>query len=117
MFVNNCHYLDKLPTLKELTLLKYTEGKETKKVNIISEASYKWKDIASLICNVPNKIGALEQKHRGDPNECLRQTLIDDFLNKKPQGYSQDWSGLIELLDDVDLETLAKRVKDALSLT
>ena len=55
MFVNNCHYLDELPTLKELTLLKYTDRKREEKVSIISEASYKWKEIACLICDVPTK--------------------------------------------------------------
>lgn len=117
--VNNCfdYCSDELPTLKELTLLKYTEGNKKKKVSIINEASHKWKDIASLICNDSNKMRVLEQQHQGNPNECLRQTLVDDFLNKTPQGYSQDWSGLIELLDDVYLETLSKKVKDALLST
>ena len=41
--------------------------------------------------------------------------FIENFINKKPQRYSQDWKGLIELLDDVRLETLAKKVKDAVS--
>jgi hypothetical protein len=41
--------------------------------------------------------------------------IIDYFVNKKPQGYTQDWNGLIELLDGVDLETLAKKVKHALA--
>ena len=109
--------LGELPTLKELTLLKYVEGKEKKKVSIINEASHKWKDIASLICNDPNKMRAIEQQYQGNSNECLRQTLLDDFLNKKPQGYSHDWNGLIELIDDVYLETLAQKVKEALSLT
>lgn len=93
------------------------EGKEKKKVSIINEASHKWKDIASLICNDPNKIRAIDQQHQGNPNECLRQTLFDNFLNKKPQGYSHDWNGLIDLIDDVDLETLAENVKEVLSLT
>ena len=109
-------YTDKLPTLDELVILKYTDKGKKKKVRIISDASHKWKDIASVICGDTNKISVLEQKY-SDPNECLRQTFIDHFLNKKPQRYSQDWSGLIELLDDVDLETLAENVKEAVSCT
>ena len=58
----------------------------------------------------------LEHKYRGDPNECLKQTFNDYFINKKPLGYTQDWNGLIELLDDIDLEPLAEKVKHALSL-
>ena len=95
-------------------MLKYTEEGEEKKIRIIKEASHKWKVIASLICDNPNKVNKLEEKHRGDHDDCLRQTLFDDFINKKPADYSHNWSGLIELLDSVELEELAKRVKHAL---
>ena len=85
------------------------------KIRIIKEACHMWKDIVTLICNDRNVIKILEQKCHGDPKECLIQAFIDNFINKKPTKYSQDWNGLIELLDDVDLETLAKDVKHALS--
>ena len=74
-----------------------------------------WKDIATFICHDRNVIRVLEQKYHGDPKECLIQTFVDNFINKKPKNYSQDWKGLIELLEDVDLETLAQDVKHALS--
>ena len=95
-------------------MLKYKEKGQEKKLRIIKEASCKWKDIASLICENPNKMKVLEdENHRHE--DCLRQTLVENFINKKPTDYSQDWSGLIELLDNVDLEALAEKVKNALS--
>ena len=106
---------DELPTLKELMMLKYKDKGQEKKVRIIKEASCKWKDIASLICENPNKVKVLEDENRGRHEDCLRQTLVEDFISKKPADYSQDWSGLIELLDNVDLEALAENVKNALS--
>ena len=105
-----------MPTIDELLILKYTEKGEMKKLRIINGASHKWKDIANLICDDTNVTSVLEQRHRGDPSECLKQTLINYFISKKPHGYTQDWNGLIELLDDVDLETLAKNVRHTLSL-
>ena len=113
----NCILYDtgKSPTLDELLILKYTDKAEKKKLRIISKACHVWKDIATLICNDSNMTTVLEQKCRGDPKECLKQTFNDNFINKKPQKYSQDWNGLIELLDDVDLEKLAEDVKHALS--
>jgi hypothetical protein len=109
-------YTDELPNLQELMVLKYTDKGEKEKVRIISEAAHKWKDIASLICGAPNKIAVVQQAcdHDTDPNERLRQVFIDNFISKKPQDYSQDWNGIIELLDDVELETLAEKVKYAL---
>ena len=89
------------------------KGKK-KKLRIISEARHKWKNIANLICGDINVTTVLEQKYRGDPEECLKQTFINYFISKKPQRYTQDWNGLIELLDDVDLETLADNIKQAL---
>ena len=108
-------WTDKIPTLKELITLKYSDEGEKKRVGIINKASHKWKDIAGLICDDANKTRVLEKQYQGDANECLRQVLIDYFINKKSQGYSQDWSGLIELLNDVELELLAKEIEYALS--
>ena len=105
-------YIDELPTLDNLLILKYTDEGKRHKPRIINKASHKWKDIANLICCDVNIL--LKEKCYGDPNECLKQTFIDYFINKKPQGYTQDWNGLIELLDDVDLETFAEKVKHAL---
>ena len=102
-------------SLKELIALKYTENGERKRVAIISKACHKWKDIASLICDDANKTHTLKEQYQNDPKECLRQVLVDCFINKKPQDYSQDWSGLIDLLNDVELDTLAEEVEHALS--
>ena len=111
MYSYNHLYADELPTLDELLILKYMDKGKKKKLRIISEASHKWKNIANLICDGTNKTTVLEKKCRGDPEECVEQALIDNFINKKPKNYSQDWNGLIELLDDVGLETLAENVK------
>ena len=99
--------------LDEFLILKYTDEGTRHKVRIVNEASHKWKDIANLICSDTNVTTKLEDKYR-NPNECLKQTFIDYFINKKPQGYTQDWNGLIELLDDINLQTLAEKVKHAL---
>ena len=95
-------------------ILKYKDEGEEKKIRIIRTASHKWKGIASLICDETHQTNVLEQKYQNDPEECLRQVLICNFIDKKPQKYSQNWKGLIELLDDVGLERFAKEVKHAL---
>ena len=95
-------------------ILKYNTKGVKKKIRIIKEACHLWRDIASLICDDAHQISVLEEKHRDDPKECLRQVFIHNFIDKKPHKYSQDWNGLIELLDDVSLETIAKEVENAL---
>ena len=109
---------DKIPTLNELIILKYKDEGVEKKIRIIRTASDKWKDIVSLICDDAHRTNVLKEQCQNDPKECLRQVLIENFIDKKPKDYSQDWKGLIELLDDVGLETFAKEVEHALkSLT
>lgn len=106
----------KAPTLNDLTLLKYVDqGEETEKIEIINEACHKWRDIACLICSDANRISILDEQYRGDPKKCLQQTFIDNFINRKPQSYSQDWTGLITLLHDVHLDVLATNVEKAVS--
>ena len=105
---------DKIPTLNELMILKYKDEGVAKKIRIIRTASHKWKGIASLICDEAHQTTVLEQKCQNDPEECLRQLFIDNFIDQKPKDYSQDWKGLIELLDDVGFETFAKEVEYAL---
>ena len=100
-----------MPTLDELIMFEYVGGRKT--INIISEASHKWKDIANLICGEINVTAVLERDYHNNPKECLEQTFIHYFISNKPQGYSQDWSGLVELLDDVGLISFAEEVKQA----
>ena len=106
-------HVDELPTLNELMILKYKEGRETKEIRIIMESVCKWKDIAGLISDDPNRISVLE-RHHDRLEDCLQQVLVADFISKKPEDYSQDWNGLLKVLEDVKLTPLAQRVKYAL---
>ena len=92
--------------LSQLVVLKRSGSK----VRIIDSAKYKWKDITSLICGDVNKITTLENQYN-DPSDCLRHVFIKCFIENKPREYSQDWNGLIEVLDDVGLESLAEDLK------
>ena len=95
-------------------MLKYKDKDHiSQKVRIIESAKHKWKDITSLICKDSNKISALEKQYSCDPSDCCRQVFIDCFINSKPEDYPHDWSGLIELLNDVGLEHLAEQVHQA----
>lgn len=107
------HLSGNVPTPSELMILKYEDKGEIKRVRIINKASPKWKDIAMLICDDASEISILEQRYQNDPKECLRQLFIHNFIDQKPQNYTQDWSGLIELLKDVELEAVANEVEQA----
>ena len=80
---------------------------------IIERASHKWREIAGRLSNDSNKADTLWQQCNNNPSQCLRQLFIDCFINNKPANdYSQDWIGIIDLLEDVKEEQLATEVKD-----
>ena len=81
-------------------------------MRIIEKASHKWKPIADLICS-HNRASALEQQYK-DPRERLSEVLRENFIEKEPECYSQDWNGLLEILEDVDLGALKEDVQYAL---
>ena len=98
-------------------MLKYKDKEQcSQKLRILENAKHKWKDIASLICRDPNRICTLENQYNNNPGDCCREVFIECFINGKPSGgYSPDWNGLIELLNDVHLETLAEQTRSAVS--
>ena len=101
------------PTLDKLVVLKFTRDGKTERIRIIRRISGNWRDIAALICDDPNKANSLEQKY-SNPTDCLRQLFQDNFINKKPADYTRDWEGIIELLKDINQETLAEEVEHGL---
>ena len=104
--------------LNKLVVIKYTStAGERLRLHIIQRASHKWKDIACLICNNDARANSLELKYNSDACECLREVFREDFIMNRPAAdrYSQDWKGLIELLRDVNLGTLAEDVEYALA--
>ena len=106
--------LGKVPTLRELTLIRYATNEDKRKeVRIIDDAKHEWRIIANLICSDHNRTTTLSQQFGGDPGSCLQQLLIECFINNKPLSYEHNWN---ELLGDAKLEMLAKNVEEALHL-
>ena len=98
----------------EFNLLKYKskDGKK-KRLNILSRASHRWRDIANRLFDDTHLITNLTQKHRDDSTECLRQ-LFMDFLSKHlANDYTRDWNGIIEMFEDLEEEALAEEIKEA----
>ena len=89
-------------------------GKTMQTVNIINSVSHRWRQLASLLSDDINKAENLSQKFNNDPHMCLEQLFKDCFIKNKPavDRYSQDWDGLIELLEDIDEAAIAEEVRE-----
>ena len=103
--------------MRQLIVLKYVDKGEEKRIHILDEAVSKWKEIGYLVYpdSDRNKVSTLERQYK-EHNECLQQIFREGFLDNKPENYSQDWNGLIDLLNDVKLTPLAKKVEHALTI-
>lgn len=83
-----------------------------KQTTIIDRICHKWEDIASLLSKKDNTVAVISQRHQNNPSQCVRQVFLDCFISNKPDHYSQDWNGIIELLKDIQEEVLSEEVRD-----
>lgn len=101
--------------MPQLTLIKYNdETGEIQKLRVIDEACHKWMDLGLLLHVSFTVLENLAQKYNRDPCDCLREVFFEHFIENKSERYSQDWNGLIELLEDANLSLLAHKTKSAL---
>lgn len=104
----------KKPDIGQLLCLDFEKDGEEISVEIISDASHKWRDIArALASSKPNLVANLSRKHQDNQEECLNEVFVEHFINNKPEKYTNDWAGLIKLLNKVKLGELSKKVKEA----
>lgn len=101
--------------MRQLMMLEYTKNGEKRTINIIRKAAHRWTDAAGLISEGTHVIRNLRDQHRGNNEEAFKQLLTDYFIEEKPSfGYTQDWYGLVKLLSDAHLGTLASDVEEAI---
>ena len=99
--------LDGTPTLKNLSILKTSEGKRLK---IISAVASRWQALGDQLefDGFGAKLDAIKIKNHGDPEACCRE-MFQHWL--KGSGVRPcSWRKLIELLKDCDFEVLAGQV-------
>ena len=96
-----------------LRKLDFVSNGQTVSIDIISKASHKWTKIADFITTEHNVVDNLRDEFRGKNEEAFRKLMVEHFIEKKPHRYSQDWKGLIDLLDDAGLGSLASDIDKA----
>ena len=102
--------------MRQLTMIQYTKNGEEKTINVIRGAAHRWKNIADLITEDLHVVDNLQEEHRGKNEEAFKQLLKDHFISANPVfgGYTKDWKGLVRLLNDVRLGSLASDVEEAI---
>ena len=104
--------LDEKLTIKTLTLLKWNDGGEKKKLKVTDKIVNQWREIGILLeIPEPTLDGWWTQTH--DVKQCCEKVL-GNWLQNPPEDYPATWHGLLELLDDAEFTDLAKTLKKAL---
>ncbi len=73
----------------------------------------KWDDAGDLLELTPARLQGIDRHHRGDVRQCCRDVLIDWIKNGSPR-YPPTWDGLIKLLINLELSSIADTLKLAL---
>ena len=73
-----------------------------------------WSKVADLITDDLHVVDNLRDQYRGKNEEAFKQLLKDHFIGEKPATYTQDWNGLVNLLNDARQGSLALDVEEAI---
>ena len=98
----------------DLTLMRWkTEGGHTEKLYLMKRISFKWRDIGDLLGMPSSEMAKLSLKHHEDPVLCC-QEVLDKWLHNPPCEYPATWEGLMELLEDSNLSSVASELRNVL---
>ncbi len=78
--------------------------------------SVKWDDAGDLLELTPVRLRGIDSHCRGDVRQCCREVLIDWIKNGSPR-YAPTWDGLIKLLINLELSSIADTLKLALKMS
>ncbi len=104
--------------MSNLVILKWTDSNNKKQIiQIISEFSPKWIDISDLLgfcLALTQQIELNYNRVQNRSKEVIRLWLSSE---EGAYRYSTTWEGLIELLEDIELPSLASEIQDVVCQT
>ena len=99
-------------TIDNLIRLKWMDKhKQIQKVKILEEVCSEWKSMGELLGLTQGELKAIQKDQRGVYQECCKEVFYVWFKKGKTK-YTVSWDGLCELLRDMDLSALAKRLEE-----
>ena len=100
--------------LHHLTVLKWTDSNgQTHSLRLRNEMSSRWRDVGDLLEVEFSRQEGIHMHRGGDVRLCCREVLAD-WLQMEEPSYPTNWEGLLLLLEDLELNKVAKTLKGAL---
>ena len=86
-------------------------------LRILNEVCAQWKDIGALLGFSGAEMKEIERNCPRDIKECCREILTSWIEHGRGhESYPATWEGLHKLLEDIECSTLAKLLKEALTI-
>lgn len=95
--------------MQHMTLIKYRVHNETSEFRLLERIQGKWCEIGTLL-GVP--MNAIIGSHMTISEKC--QEVVRVWLDKGSQIYPVEWESLINVLQDVQMGTVADDLREAL---
>ena len=96
-----------------LMLIKWTDDQgTTQRFYLFDKISMKWRTLGLLLDLSYSTLKALEENYK-NPSDCCR-AILNQWLENPPPQYPSTWQGLIELLEDSQLDEVVHELKTAL---
>lgn len=103
------------PTLRSLRMIKWKDDEgRVQKYSVILSIRQKWREIGELLDMTPTEIKQISVDHRDNLESCCFDVLTA-WLEKGSPHYPLTWGGLLEILEDAELNTAATDLSSALS--
>ncbi len=99
--------------MRNLVLLKWTDSDHKKhRIQIISQLSPKWSDVSDLLGFSTARIQQIRQDNSGVQDCCKEVMRLWLDSEDRACHYPTTWEGLIELLKDIELSSLASDIRE-----
>ncbi len=98
-------------------MLKWTDKDgQPQTLKVKDQMSVKWEEVGDLLELTPARLRGIDSERRGIVRRCCRDVLMDWIKNGSPH-YPPTWDGLIQLLIDLELSSIADTLKLALNMS
>ena len=97
--------------MDKLTLLKRTDSEhQVCQLSLINDISPDWKKVSDLLGLTPSHTRRIEMNNHTVQDRC--REVIAEWINHEDgaYNYSRSWEGLYQLLNDMELATLANNL-------
>jgi len=102
-------------TIQNLTLLKWTDSNgQDHSLKLKNAISPKWREVGDLLGVDSSRLDGIHMHRGGDVQLCCRDVLLE-WLQMKETSYSVNWEGFLVLLKDIELNSTAMKLQEALT--